>query len=150
MAFRRPRRQARYQKLLDAGFLRFEAYTLSRFTHTKEHFYKEMVKERKALLKDSKEKGISKKLFRKDWIKSALYERKGWLISTTAKTRRGLAGTPDPWALLKDSRERDVAKGDYIPDRHKKRDADGYRIHKGNMAAQRRRRRERQRGQRDE
>ena len=149
MAFR-PRRQARRQKLLDAGFLKFEAFALSRFTQTSQPFYRAMIKERKALVKQAKKQGVNKADFRRIWVKTALYEKDGLLITRQTKTRTGLVGTPDPWALLRKFRQESDDEGEYREDRKKKkRDTRGIRIQKGDIASQKRRRREREKAKRE-
>lgn len=107
MAFK-IRRQGRKEKLSQAGFLPFEAQRLSALPSLKIPYVRQMISERKRLLRKAVRGNWTKKKY-VETIKD-MYEKNYWKVKVTAVTRRGMVGYHDPWAMLRKIRD------DYIYD----------------------------------
>lgn len=120
MAFK-VRRQSRKWWLLQAGFLKQEAHTLSSMPSKKIPYFKMMVQERKSELKVAMQEGWTQYEFKNYILKK--YFDNGWLIKETAVTRTKSWGKPDPWAMLRWYRDRFIEKypDEYIPPPKKKK-----------------------------
>jgi len=92
MAFK-TRRQQRYQKLRDNGFLPFEARELSKVP-AKVPYFKEIVKERRKILREAYKAKSTKKSY-EEQIKDK-YSKNGWIRGTKSGKRR-----LDPWQLMR-------------------------------------------------
>lgn len=98
MAFR-TRRENRYTKLRNVGFLRFEARPLSRVPTRICPYLREMMRERTAMLKRARTMGTSLRQF-EEQIKE-LYRTNKWL----KKNRVGKI-VADPWRMFRDSEDK--------------------------------------------
>lgn len=92
------RRQSRYAKLKDSGFLPFEAYALSKVAF-KTPYVRGMIAERRKKLRQAEKEGWSR--IRYNALIMGHYQRKGW-------RRRSKDGKTvlDPWAMLRDYQDR--------------------------------------------
>jgi len=93
MAFR-SRRQARYARLRDSGWLKFEAVTLSRIKPKYPPYYHTMIRARSVINNRAEREGWSDARYIK-YIYS-LYNKNKWMMpSRTGKLK------PSPWALFR-------------------------------------------------
>jgi len=92
MAFR-PRRQLRYEKLRDSGFLPFEARALSKVPPQTPYMI-DMITERRKFVKDYRTKGFSDK--------QIVGQLKQYYIDNEfLKHKIGKRATLDPWKMLR-------------------------------------------------
>ncbi len=118
MAFR-PRRQARRDVLIKEGFAKFEARALSS-EFLSSPVIKLARKARRDRQRDWNKQGLSQAARRRDVAK--LYTTNKWLIDPTkSKTRKGIAGQADPWALFRATRQKAIDSGEYIPPKRPKK-----------------------------
>lgn len=97
MAFR-PRREARKQKMLKAGFMPFEAQALSKVPPSTPYF-RQMVFRRKLLRNRAQREGWNKAEYNR--VVKGLYIDNDLLIPTTTRKRAKSKGDADPWAMLR-------------------------------------------------
>lgn len=98
MAFR-TRRQARYQKLRNSGFLPFEARALSRVPFKICPYMRQLISDRQETVSEAKGAGATKAQY-ENQIKG-LYNKEKWL----KQDRIGKA-VADPWRMLRDYEDR--------------------------------------------
>lgn len=161
MAFR-PKRQQRYRRFINNGFLKFEAFAFSSIPFARAPFMRRMIRDRRELLI-----GLRREADAFNWSRTRYEREKRLLIAFEyqdkgllyLKSRRGIIrikGRPDPWQLFRYYRDKAIEEGEWpeeTPRQYKKKkrlDDHGLRIDKGNIKAQkaRRRARERQRKER--
>ena len=102
MAFR-TRREARYLKLRQHGFLRFEARALSKVSTRVCPYLRNMMKERLGLMRESQKLGRTLRQY-EDSIKE-LYQTNKWL--TRNRVGRIVA---DPWRMFREQEDKFKAK----------------------------------------
>jgi len=95
----RTRREARYIKLRKYGFTRFEARPLSKVPTSVCPYFRELMRERQALMKKALKMGKSEKEYT-DSIKE-LYRVNRW-----AKVNRAGKIVADPWKMLREYEDR--------------------------------------------
>jgi len=113
MAFR-TRREARYLKLRQHGFLRFEARPLSKVPTRVCPYLRAMMKERLKQMRDSQKMGRTLRQY-EDSIKE-LYRTNKWL----KKNRVGKI-VADPWRMFRDYEDKYKAKFPQYSSPHEKR-----------------------------
>ena len=113
MAFR-VRREARYVKLRQAGFLRFEARALSKVPTRICPYLRDMIKERRDMLRQARKMGAKLKDY-EDQIKE-LYRTNNWL----KRSRVGKI-VADPWRFFRDYEDKFKAKFPQYTSPHEKR-----------------------------
>ena len=156
----RPKRQERYKRFRDNGFLKFEAFAFSSVTMRHAPFMRQMIKDRRALLiplrREADFANWSRTRYEKEkrLLIAFEYKDKGLIY---IKSRRGIIrikGRPDPWQLFRYYRDKAIEDGTWeeTPRRWRRKksvDEHGFRIDKGNVKAQKERRRERERQKRE-
>jgi len=160
MAFR-PKRQQRYRQFRDSGFLKFEAFAFSSVPFARAPFMRRMINDRRELLiplrREAEFMNWSRTRYEKEkrLLIAFEYEDKGLIY---IKSRRGIIrikGRPDPWQLFRYYRDKAIEDGEWpeeTPRNYKKKkrlDEHGFRIDKGNLKAQKARRREREKQKRE-
>ena len=98
MAFR-TRRQARYQKLRNSGFLPFESRALSRVPFKICPYMRQLINDRQETVLEAKRAGAAKTQY-ENQIKG-LYNKEKWL-----KRDRINRAVADPWRMLRDYEDR--------------------------------------------
>lgn len=144
----RPRRRGRYIRLLDAGFLRFEARVLSSISYRRAPYLKNMISERQNIYAAVKREAVVNKWSqtRFEWeyrnvIRNEYKEHK-W-FTPRAIMRIGMAGNLDAYKMLKSFRRQAIDSGSYkVPSRGSHR-IYGDKTDKGDIKAQKERARER-------
>ena len=149
----KPRRQQRKMSFLASGFLPFEAQAFSSVPFRHAPFMRQMIKERRELLiplrREADFMNWSRTRYEKEkrLLIAFEYKEKGLIY---IKSRRGIIrikGRPDPWQLFRYYRDKAIEEGTWGETprtyKKKKRLEDGVRIDKGNLKAQKARRRER-------
>lgn len=160
MAFR-PKRQERYRRFRDTGFLKFEAFAFSSVPFVRAPFMRQMIRDRRELLiplrREADFMNWSRTRYEKEkrLLVAFEYKEKGLIY---IKSRRGIIrikGRPDPWQLFRYYRDKAIEEGiwEETPRRYKKKKRfheEGFRIDKGDVKKQKQRRRERakQKGER--
>lgn len=133
-------RQQLYNRLIDAGFLPFEAreyakqYTIGQFRSLP--YLRKMVQSRRLYIANLRSRGLitfDEKTIRIRILN--LYKRKGWLRPD---------GKPDAWKPVKAQRQNDIDSGDYIPPKKKGSHHKQPGVSEGDVQAQRQRRKSRQ------
>ena len=154
MAFK-PRRQQRYRRFLDNGFLPFEAQAFSSVPFRHAPFMRQMIRERRDLLvplrRDADVLNWSRTRYNteKRQLIAYDYREKGLLFQKTGRQITRIKGRPDPWQLFRYYRDKAIEEGTWgeTPRTYKKKkllDEHGFRIDKGNLKEQKARRRERE------
>ena len=144
----KPRRQSHKWKLLQQGFLPFEAHSLSGIKRDTS-YYKKMVKERKELFRRAMDDGWTRREYG-EHIKG-IYADKNWFITkgqveSPWATRKKSVGKADCFQMLKEYRDKAIKAGEYTPKPKVKKKKPGEReISKGDVQEQKRRHREKQR-----
>ena len=154
MAFK-PKRQQRYRRFINNGFLPVEAQAFSSVPFARAPFMRPMIRDRRELLIPLRREGDFM-----NWSRSRYEREKRLLIAFEykdkgliyIKSRKGIIkikGRPDPWQLFRYYRDKAIEDGEWpeeTPRKYKKKkrlDEHGFRIDKGNLKAQKARRRER-------
>lgn len=105
------RKQSLRQSLVGAGLLPGEAATLSSGYTARDFrtlpYLRKIVQTRRLYVANLKSRGYSDALI-KQYIKD-LYLNKNWLKDNKA----------DPWQMIRDARQRDIDRGEYIPPKRK-------------------------------
>ena len=155
MAFK-PKRQQRRLRFLANGFLPFEAFAFSSVPFARAPFMRRMIRDRRELLIP-----LRREADFMNWSRSRYEKEKRLLIAFEykdkgliyIKSRKGIIrikGRPDPWQLFRYYRDKAIEDGEWpeeTPRNYKKKkrlDEHGFRIDKGNLKAQKTRRRERE------
>lgn len=155
----RTRRQQRYNKLIENGLLPFEARELSSIPFTRAPYIRQLLADRRWLLR-----GLAREAKHNNWSKTKYeqelrlliafeYKNKGLIIQKISKHIIKVKGTPDPWQLFREYKDRAIKSRQWreTPRRHRKKryDEHGIRIDKGDVEKQRAQRRERERQRRE-
>jgi len=147
-------RQHRYNRLINAGMLPFEAQALSKVPYRRAPYIKQMMRDRIELLTPIRHQADilnwSPTEYRKQ-KKIRIYDYYVEQGMTYTKLKRPFGKVrPDVWQLFREARDEAIATGkwDETPRRRRKR-YEPIRINKGNVQAQKERRRERERTKRE-
>lgn len=114
------------------GFLPFERKILRDFcTGDSRTYLRNAIAERQQLFWRAQTEQWTTAKYRQ--VIRGLYKSRGWVVSPGATVRKAQIGKADPFAMLRDYRDRSIQKGEYIPPLKVKRKPSD----KGNVAAQR-------------
>lgn len=154
MAFR-TRRQQRYIRYLDSGFLPFEANALSKVPFANAPFMQQAFEDRRELLtplrREADQLGWSRTKYELEKRKLIAYDygEKGLLYVKEYKDIIRIKGRPDPWQLFRYYKGESGHETPRYPKRKKHFGSNGIRVDKGNIKAQKERRRSREREKRN-
>lgn len=123
----RPLRARRKQRLLEAHLLPFEANTLTGVA-LKQPYMKALMRERRneyrLMQREAAFNQWSAAKFKAEWTAHIRkrYKDNKWFITKAAVRRLKTVGKADPWAMLKDWRQRAIDSGEYLRPKGKKKD----------------------------